>query len=561
MKSSIIELTLIVLLFSVCGCTKTEINTDMEHGIPPKKTVTLDVKVYDEKTKTALGEKQENGSYSMIWSEGDEIAVINNGRLFKFTINAEDAGKQSATFSCEDGYYFDETKEIIAYYPYNAVTYSYGKIYCDIPYNQVYTANSFDKNAMHMVAKRAAAKSSPLTFNNLFGILKLRINGGDFNRLVGNIKIGSSSPLTHSSSVLNTTSLKVEIPEDGLYNLNLECNNNSKGIGITNTTDFMIVIPAGEQILGVLINTYTSTGSFDKGYYKRTTSYKNIVGGQILTMPAIDLSNSNTRKHMEVQNWTYSSYSHYYETFSSSSVYGRMIGYTLWANVNIESSVNKSNRNYNYPGNLYQWGRKDGMYGAKKVEGRFDLNSGTPAADTYYTAVAGDWCTPSYDQMWNQNTEEDKEINPIKSSTDPCPNGWRVPTGTELGYLMDGNYAADIKYTQIEFWSNDSQGYIIQNGYGFSGKADYENAAEKSHNVILPYGGLYANSKYEGNNILPYSPITRFSDAGYYWSSTPASDGDALCGKFCTPIGANSFLPGMDIGDRYKAMQIRCVKE
>ena len=92
MKSSILELTLIVLLFSVCGCTKTEIITDMEQGIPPKKTVTLDVKVNDEKTKTALGEKQDNGSYSMIWSEGDEIAVINNSRLFKFTINAEDAG-------------------------------------------------------------------------------------------------------------------------------------------------------------------------------------------------------------------------------------------------------------------------------------------------------------------------------------------------------------------------------------------------------------------------------------------------------------------------------------
>ena len=174
MKNILYNLTILLFIFAVTSCEKVE-DTVINKEETIKKSVTLNVGINNNTTKISLGEKDGTGSYSMLWSNGDEIAVINNGRLFKFTINAEDAGKQSATFTCEDGYYFDESKEIIAYYPYEAVSYSYGQIYCNVPYQQIYTTSSFDKSAFHMAAKRASGNSGPLSFNYLFGIIKLKI--------------------------------------------------------------------------------------------------------------------------------------------------------------------------------------------------------------------------------------------------------------------------------------------------------------------------------------------------------------------------------------------------
>ena len=556
MKILISKFIVAIALLSVVACNKSEIIPSEDEG-SLKKTVTLDVLVNDNRTKTQLGEKVDNDHYSVVWSEDDAIAVINNGRLFKFSIDTKDAGKNSATFTCEDGYYFDDSKEIIAYYPYDAVTYSYGKIYCDIPYQQVYTTSSFDKSAFHMAAKRASGNSGPLSFNYLFGIIKLKINGGSLDKLVGTIKIGSSSPLSHSSSPLNTNTLKVEIPQTGFYNSELKCNESSNGISINNSTDFIIVIPAGEQILGFLINTYETNGDFNKGYYRRTTSYKNITAGSILTLPEINLSNATTRSHMEVQNWRSRKYSHSTDVFYSSYVYGRMIGYTLWADTNVGSSVSNENESSNYPGNLFQWGRKDGMYQAEIVSGPFNLENGAPDPNKYYSKYGFDWCTPSYDQMWNTNTGDDKEINPTKSETDPCPDGWRVPTATEFNNLF-GNYISNVDYQ--EFWDDSNPGYFIQQGYEFSGKTDYDLAKSKNHTVTLPYGGVYGyQSSVEGPTIIPKN-LSRFRDGAYYWTSSV--DGEmALGATFTIPEGANAIDPIIKEHHRAQARQIRCVKE
>lgn len=556
MKNILYNLTILLFIFAVTSCEKVE-DTVINKEETIKKSVTLNVGINNNTTKISLGEKDGTGSYSMLWSNGDEIAVINNGRLFKFTINAEDAGKQSATFTCEDGYYFDESKEIIAYYPYEAVSYSYGQIYCNVPYQQIYTTSSFDKSAFHMAAKRASGNSGPLSFNYLFGIIKLKINGGNLDKLVGTIKIGSSSPLSHSSSTLNTNTLKVEIPQTGFYNSELKCNESSNGISINNSTDFIIVVPAGEQILGFLINTYETNGSFNKGYYRRTTSYKNITAGRILTLPEINLSNATTRSHMEVQNWSSRKYSHSSNVFYSSYVYGRMIGYTLWADTNVDSSVSNEYESSNYPGNLFQWGRKDGMYLAEVVSGPFNLENGEPDPNKYYSKYGFDWCTPSYDQMWNTNTGDDKEINPTKSETDPCPNGWRVPTATEFNNLF-GNYISNVDYQ--EFWDDSNPGYFIQQGYEFSGKTDYDLAKSKNHTVTLPYGGFYGyQSSVEGPTIIPEN-LSRFRDGAYYWTSSVNGE-MALGATFTIPEGANAIDPIIKQHHRAQARQIRCVKE
>ena len=46
------------------------------------------------------------------------------------------------------------------------------------------------------------------------------------------------------------------------------------------------------------------------------------------------------------------------------------------------------------------------------------------------------WCQRPEITNWNSGTE----TTPAKASYDPCPTGWRVPTGAELQSLMDSGY-------------------------------------------------------------------------------------------------------------------------
>jgi hypothetical protein len=45
-----------------------------------------------------------------------------------------------------------------------------------------------------------------------------------------------------------------------------------------------------------------------------------------------------------------------------------------------------------------------------------------------------DWREPQIDTLWNAGSE----IVPVKTANDPCPDGWRMPTRTELAQLWNG---------------------------------------------------------------------------------------------------------------------------
>ena len=155
-------------------------------------------------------------------------------------------------------------------------------------------------------------------------------------------------------------------------------------------------------------------------------------------------------------------------------------------------------------GKLYQWGRKYGQgYDCpwdktyvdasvpEKVQGYVDLVTGQSEAnaDKFYYGYMLIWHNIPYDNLWNLGTQN----NPVKTEYDPCPEGWRVPTASELDALRNNSSS----------WTASDD----QNGYWFSGLTSY--ASEVSQ-VFFPAAGYRRNDTSDG--------VDR-SRGGYYWSS------------------------------------------
>ncbi|MCL2290114.1 MAG: fibrobacter succinogenes major paralogous domain-containing protein [Bacteroidetes bacterium] len=110
-------------------------------------------------------------------------------------------------------------------------------------------------------------------------------------------------------------------------------------------------------------------------------------------------------------------------------------------------------------GALFQWGRAgDGHeqrtspnYPTNNISNQNGIVSGSENFDEHgqivnthaaygkfikQNAFPFDWRTPQNDTLWNSGSE----AVPVKTVNDPCPDGWRLPTKTELAMLGDGQW-------------------------------------------------------------------------------------------------------------------------
>ena len=126
--------------------------------------------------------------------------------------------------------------------------------------------------------------------------------------------------------------------------------------------------------------------------------------------------------------------------------------------------------------------------------------------------------------MWNSGTES----SPIKTSYDPCPEGWRVPTYAELKVLINNRSS----------WTTSES----QKGYYFSGKYA---TIDGNPQVFFPAAG--------GRSYDDGYAYSRGS-YGRYWSSRP-NGSDAYYLSF------DSSLVGMYDFFRAYGYSVRCVQE
>lgn len=214
---------------------------------------------------------------------------------------------------------------------------------------------------------------------------------------------------------------------------------------------------------------------------------------------------------------------------------GIKIGETVWAPVNC--GYHKTDYKY---GKLYQWGRKygqgysdsDATY-PELVKGPVSLYIGQSKDNEnkfYYDSY--DWCSPTNDNLWYYGTGD----HPIQSGYDPCPEGWRVPSYTELDDLTD-NYSS--------LTTNENG----QPGYWFSGSISY---TETVRQVFFPAAGHNLYFVPSGN--IDTTSISR-DYVGAYWSSM---DGNGVAYYLNFDKGE---VVGMTSHSRANGFSVRCVQE
>ena len=216
----------------------------------------------------------------------------------------------------------------------------------------------------------------------------------------------------------------------------------------------------------------------------------------------------------------------------------------VWAPVNCGyKAPTADSKGFPY-GKLYQWGRKYGQgysldYDESEpiiMEGPVSLEEAQSLDNEVFFYKYGnhytyDCITPMNDKYWNSGTEE----NPKKSQYDPCPNGWRVPTITELNNLRNNKSSETINSVGIE-------------GCWFSGFKVYSDSVPR---VFLPVAGSRGGH---------YGDIYERGFQGDYWSSTVSrKDGPySYCAQYLHFI---SSYDSLNDSGRAHAHSVRCVQE
>jgi len=171
-------------------------------------------------------------------------------------------------------------------------------------------------------------------------------------------------------------------------------------------------------------------------------------------------------------------------------------------------------------GGYYQWGRKGDGHEQRTSGTTTTLSSTDDPGHGNFILTENepwDWRTPQNDALWNAD-----ENNPIKTANDPCPDGWRVPTRTELQSLV----------SVTKEWSNLNgvDGYLLGDG---------------EPKLFLPATGFRDVS---GGSL---GDVGTF---GLYWSSTPSS----ILAYTLAFYSGNFYLSS---SNRAFGFSVRCVAE
>ena len=511
-------------LTALAGCKKNEIAVLSAE----------DAVLYATIEENAASRTYMDASNNIRWSEGDQIAAfIKVSYGVRYQVNPSFVGKTYAEFSIvpsdkvNDDYGVPEWDHNVAYYPYSDDVKASGAmdavrsessytLNVVLPSEQTYVPDSFGEGAMAMVA---VSEDKNFTFRNVLGGMKLQLKG---TQTVTSISLEGKNgeKLSGAASLkayAGATKPKISMSDAASGAVTLNCGSGVQ-LNESTTTVFIIALPPVTFSQGF---TVTVTDSDGKTYTVETDKLNEVIRSSLLVMPPVTLGASD-EEEPEISGVDY------IDEYGVNHGKGIEIDGVVWAPVNC--GYHETDFKY---GKLYQWGRKYGQgytsnYDASVPEtlnGQMtpDLGHSEIYKNVFFLNNTYDWVTLQNDHSWNLGNES----SPVKTESDPCPEGWRVPTYEEINILND-NYSS--------FINKDGQ-----NGRYFCGKSLYTETTPK---VFLPAAGLrYQDGTARGRG-----------DDCYYWSST----------HFSNTIWILYSNPGnvrKENDARSRAYSVRCVQD
>src|SRR5574344_552974 len=472
-------------------------------------------------TKTIL----DAGGAKVNWQVGDVIKIFST-----VSGNLETTGSLFTTAATGTKGPFTGTlvengqAPFYAYYPaenINSIDAVTGNMTVTLPAVQKYKENSFGKDANPAVAY--AASGTDLVFKNLCGMVKLNLYSETTLKVRSISLMNSTEKLSGAGTVtvdkgtgIPALTMQTDLTA-GNY-VKLDCGET----GVTLSTDsnsptvFYIVVPPSQNATyGYQVSIQITDGEEISGYMSKSATIK----------AENKIERSKYRK-MPTFAAAISANDYIYKSFDYGA--GTTISSTTWAPVNCGYDAT----NYKY-GKLYQWGRKDGQgWGAGTGQDATypsgdNISLTNPA--TLEAAEAAKFYT-----SWNKTIAPDgtwgtSDPWETKTTYDPCPAGWRIPTKTEL-YALIGNADGKGNWTQKDG----------QNGRWFDGTTN----TSQTSGVFLPAAGSRDGSGTSSNRNI----------VANYWSSTRS-------GTSAYFLYFNNWQTLNLNTDCVTGMPIRCVKE
>jgi len=189
--------------------------------------------------------------------------------------------------------------------------------------------------------------------------------------------------------------------------------------------------------------------------------------------------------------------------FISGGVWKEFMCYNLGATTNNDPYTPSAS----IQGAKYQWGRINPILSQTQDQ----ANSGS---------IAGWNTTPSTNNAWQDTT---------KTSNDPCPAGYRIPTNAQWGSLASNN-----TITAVGTWNNSS--------------TNYNSGISVGNGLFLPTTGYRDSS----SGSLDFR-----GSIGFYWSTTYSS---ATNSAFYLTAFNSGATTGTGVGNTM-AMAVRCIAE
>jgi len=406
------------------------------------QTVTLSVSAGTDSKTTKVSSALNEETIDFKWQKNDKIKVTVGGVPSEFTL---ENGEESANGTFK-GTILGEGNELVIQYPYDDP---------DISSQTYSSAEAIPHDKMKFTG---TGTTTEFTLTPVNSVLRLNLNA---DATIGKIVVTDKSATPEVSYTLTCT--------DGVKN------NTGK-----ETIPFFIVLPAGSSNFEAKVYGPGETPSLI--CTRATNGEQTFVNGKVLNMPLKSDYPGTDAQPIAITTGTAPSTTT-----------------TVWASVNCGyvAKTGDSGAALGYPyGKLYQWGRKDGQgydssdatypSGDNIVHGPINYIPTSSEAEKFYIAE-GNWyngTSPAPDDLWGSS----------KTEYDPCPEGWRVPTNSELEALMANKSS----------WTTKDG----QNGFYFSGSTAY---SESAPSVFLPAVGFlnYQDGIAKSRGV-----------AGLYWSSS-----------------------------------------